>query len=120
VGIEGDAAALAWELLDRSAARHSRRSSDGASPNIRSDNGPEFIAEELRKWLGKVGTRTLYIETGNPWENGYCESFNGKLRDDSAASLRLWPLAANGDGRDRDEKGGHPGMNVRRSTASGN
>ncbi len=50
--------------------------------HIRSDNGPEFIAEELRKWLGKVGTRTLYIEPGSPWENGYCESFNGKLRDE--------------------------------------
>ena len=45
-------------------------------------NGPEFIAEELRKWLGKVGTKTLYIEPGSPWENGYCESFNGKLRDE--------------------------------------
>jgi putative transposase len=50
--------------------------------HIRSDNGPEFIAEELRKWLGKVGTKTLYIEPGSPWENGYCESFNGKLRDE--------------------------------------
>jgi putative transposase len=52
----------------------------GIPEHIRSDNGPEFIAEELRKWLGKVGTRTLYIEPGSPWENGYCESFNGKLR----------------------------------------
>jgi transposase InsO family protein len=54
----------------------------GIPEHIRSDNGPEFIAEELRKWLGKVGTRTLYIEAGSPWENGYCESFNGKLRDE--------------------------------------
>ncbi|MGB8725939.1 MAG: IS3 family transposase, partial [Candidatus Sulfotelmatobacter sp.] len=54
----------------------------GIPEHIRSDNGPEFIAEELRKWLGKVGTRTLYIEPGSPWENGYCESFNGKLRDE--------------------------------------
>ena len=44
--------------------------------------GPEFIAEELRKWLRKVGTGALYIEPGSPWENGYCESFNGKLRDE--------------------------------------
>jgi transposase InsO family protein len=50
--------------------------------NVRSDNGPEFIAQELRNWLGKVGTGTLYIEPGSPWENGYCESFNGKLRDE--------------------------------------
>jgi len=54
----------------------------GIPEHIRSDNGPEFIAKELRKWLGKVGTRTLYIEPGSPWENGYCESFNGKLRDE--------------------------------------
>jgi putative transposase len=49
---------------------------------IRSDNGPEFIAHELRRWLGAVGSATLYIEPGSPWENGYCESFNGKLRDE--------------------------------------
>jgi putative transposase len=54
----------------------------GIPENIRSDNGPEFIAQELRKWLGNVGTGTLYIEPGSPWENGYCESFNGKLRDE--------------------------------------
>jgi putative transposase len=50
--------------------------------HIRSDNGPEFIAQDLRKWLAKVGTGVLYIEPGSPWENGYCESFNGKLRDE--------------------------------------
>jgi transposase InsO family protein len=54
----------------------------GIPEHIRSDNGPEFIAKELRKWLGNLGTRTLYIEPGSPWENGYCESFNGKLRDE--------------------------------------
>jgi putative transposase len=54
----------------------------GIPEHIRSDNGPEFIAEELRKWLAKVGTGVLYIEPGSPWENGYCESFNGKLRDE--------------------------------------
>ena len=54
----------------------------GIPENIRSDNGPEFVAKELRKWLAKVGTGTLYIEPGSPWENGYCESFNGKLRDE--------------------------------------
>jgi transposase InsO family protein len=50
--------------------------------NIRSDNGPEVVAAELRKWLGNVGTGTLYIRAGSPWENGYCESLNGKLRDE--------------------------------------
>jgi putative transposase len=54
----------------------------GIPENVRSDNGPEFVARELRKWLGNVGTGTLYIEPGSPWENGYCESFNGKLRDE--------------------------------------
>ncbi len=54
----------------------------GIPEHIRSDNGPEFVAKELRKWLAKLGTGTLYIEPGSPWENGYCESFNGKLRDE--------------------------------------
>jgi len=49
---------------------------------IRSDNGPEFTAKTVREWLGRVGARTLFIEPGSPWENGYCESFNGKLRDE--------------------------------------
>ena len=53
----------------------------GIAENIRSVNGPEFVAKELRQWLAKVGG-TLYIEQGSPWENGYCESFNGKLRDE--------------------------------------
>ena len=44
--------------------------------------GPEFVAKELRQWLAQVGCATLYIEPGSPWENGYCESFNGRLRDE--------------------------------------
>ncbi len=54
----------------------------GIPEYLRSDNGPEFVARELRKWLARLGTGTLYIEPGSPWENGYCESFNGKLRDE--------------------------------------
>ncbi len=54
----------------------------GIPEYLRSDNGPEFVAKELRKWLTGLGTGTLYIEPGSPWENGYCESFNGKLRDE--------------------------------------
>jgi transposase InsO family protein len=54
----------------------------GIPEYIRSDNGPEFVARELRKWLAQTGTATLYIEPGSPWENGYCESFNSKLRDE--------------------------------------
>jgi len=49
---------------------------------IRSDNGPEFIADAIKKWLKKRHVETLYIEPGSPWENGYIESFNGKLRDE--------------------------------------
>ena len=54
----------------------------GIPEHIRSDNGPEFIALALRRWLQGLGTKPLYIEPGSPWENGYCESFNGKLRDE--------------------------------------
>jgi putative transposase len=54
----------------------------GIPEHVRSDNGPEFVAQELRKWLANLGTAPLYIEPGSPWENGYCESFNGKLRDE--------------------------------------
>jgi len=54
----------------------------GVPAHIRSDNGPEFIALALRTWIAAVGARTAYIEPGSPWENGYCESFNGKLRDE--------------------------------------
>ena len=54
----------------------------GPPDHIRSDNGPEFVATAVREWLTKVGVKTLYIEPGSPWENGYNESFNGKLRDE--------------------------------------
>ena len=54
----------------------------GIPDHVRSDNGPEFIALRLRQWLADVGAQTLYIEPGSPWENGYCESFNRKLRDE--------------------------------------
>ena len=54
----------------------------GVPEHIRSDNGPEFTAKAIREWIGKVGAKTLYIQPGSPWENGYVESFNGKLRDE--------------------------------------
>lgn len=54
----------------------------GVPEHIRSDNGPEFVAEAVREWLSAAQVKTLYIEPGSPWENGYCESFNGKLRDE--------------------------------------
>jgi len=54
----------------------------GIPEHIRSDNGPEFTAKAVRKWLGRLGVKTLFIKPGSPWENGYIESFNGKLRDE--------------------------------------
>jgi transposase InsO family protein len=62
---------LAWLMATR-----------GVPGHVRSDNGAEFTAKAVREWLGKVGVKTLYIEPGSPWENGYIESFNGKLRDE--------------------------------------
>ena len=49
---------------------------------MRSDNGPEFVAEAVRRWGEAVGGQTTYIEPGSPWENGYCESFNARFRDE--------------------------------------
>jgi putative transposase len=62
---------LAWLMATR-----------GVPGHVRSDNGPEFTAQVVREWLEKVGVKTLFIEPGSPWENGYVESFNGKLRDE--------------------------------------
>ncbi|MFN0131913.1 MAG: IS3 family transposase, partial [Phycisphaerales bacterium] len=62
---------LTWLMVTRGVPKH-----------VRSDNGAEFTAGAARDWLAKVGVTTLYIEPGSPWENGYVESFNGKLRDE--------------------------------------
>ena len=62
---------LSWLMVTR-----------GVPDHIRSDNGSEFTAKVVRDWLGRIGVKTLYIEPGSPWENGYIESFNGKLRDE--------------------------------------
>jgi transposase InsO family protein len=64
------------EVLERMVAEH------GAPAFIRSDNGPEFIAMAIRKWLADSGIETLYIAPGSPWANGYTESFNSRLRDE--------------------------------------
>jgi transposase InsO family protein len=64
-------AALAELFIDR-----------GPPAHIRSDNGGEFIATAVQKWLEQIGVKTLYITPGSPWENGYNESFNGSLRDE--------------------------------------
>ena len=54
----------------------------GTPDDIRSDNDPEFTAHRVRDWLENVGVKTLFIEPGSPWENGFIESFNGKFRDE--------------------------------------
>ena len=56
--------------------------SNGVPEHIRSDNGPEFTSDAIRDWLSRVGVQTLFIESWGPWENGYCESFNGKFQDE--------------------------------------
>jgi putative transposase len=56
--------------------------SRGVPGHIRSDNGPEFVAGAVQEWITAVGAKTAYIEPGSPWENGYIESFNARLRDE--------------------------------------
>ena len=60
--------------------------SRGVPAYIRSDNGAEFAATAVKEWITKLGAKTVYIEPGSPWENGYVESFNGKLRDELLAA----------------------------------
>jgi len=67
------------EVIDQLAELFVER---GIPEHLRSDNGPEFTARAIRQWLRDLGVKTLYIEPGSPWENGYIESFNGKLRDE--------------------------------------
>ena len=65
----------------------------GIPGHVRSDNGPEFVAKAVREWIATVGARTAYIEPGSPWENGYCESFNSKLRDELLDGEVFYSLA---------------------------
>ena len=65
----------------------------GVPDHIRSDNGPEFIAKAVREWIVAVGARTAFIEPGSPWENGYCESFNARLRDELLNGEIFYSLA---------------------------
>jgi transposase InsO family protein len=66
----------------------------GVPQHIRSDNGPEFVADAIGKWLGQVGVATLYIAPGSPWENGYAESFHSRLRDEFLALEEFENVAA--------------------------
>ena len=78
------------DVLDRLAWLMATR---GVPEHIRSDNGSEFTAKVVREWLSRLGVRTLYIEPGSPWENGYCESFNAKLRDELLTGEIFYTLA---------------------------
>jgi putative transposase len=65
----------------------------GIPGHVRSDNGPEFIAKAVRAWIAAVGATTAYIEPGSPWGNGYCESFNARLRDELLDGEVFYSLA---------------------------
>ena len=67
------------DVVDRLTQLFTQR---GTPDYIRSDNGPDFTSRKVRHWLKQVAVKTLFIEPGSPWENGYIESFNGKLRDE--------------------------------------
>lgn len=79
VGIKVDRKIRAQDVID---ALYHLFIFRGIPEHIRSDNGPEFTAKAIRKWLSQLGVKTLFIERGSPWENGYIESFNGKMRDE--------------------------------------
>jgi putative transposase len=66
----------------------------GVPKCIRSDNGPEFIAHAIRRWLAHVGVETLYVAPGSPWQNGYAESFHSRFRDEFLATEEFESLAA--------------------------
>ena len=76
------------EVLADLFARH------GPPEHLRSDNGPEFTAKLVRRWLGRLGVADALYRAGSPWENGYNESFNGKLRDELLNGEIFYSLAA--------------------------
>jgi transposase InsO family protein len=75
---------LAW--LERAITQH------GAPAFLRSDNGPEFIAREVQRWLAQNHVQTIYIDPGSPWQNGFVESFHGRFRDECLNQEQLWTL----------------------------
>lgn len=74
------------EWMGRAIAEH------GAPDYLRSDNGPEFIAKEVQRWLAENRIKTIYIDPGSPWQNGFVESFHGRLRDECLNREHLWTL----------------------------
>lgn len=87
----------------------------GAPVNVRSDNGPEFIAEAVKTYLSETGSRTCFIDPGSPWQNAYIESFNGKLRDEflsreAFASVAEAQVLAEGHRRHYNRERPHSGL----------
>ena len=74
------------EWMSRAIQQH------GAPAFLRSDNGSEFIAKTVQKWLSENRIKTIYIEPGSPWQNGYVESFHGRLRDECLNREQFWTL----------------------------
>jgi len=74
------------EWLQKAIAKH------GAPEHLRSDNGPEFIAQAVQGWLRENQIKTLYIDPGSPWQNGFVESFHGRFRDECLNREQLWTL----------------------------
>ena len=75
---------LTW--LDKAIEKH------GDPEYLRSDNGPEFIANEVQRWLADNHIKTIYIDPGSPWQNGFVESFHGRFRDECLNREQLWTL----------------------------
>ena len=71
----------------------------GVPEHIRSDNGPEFVAKAVQEWIAAVGAKTAYITPGSPWENGFIESFNARLRDELLDGEIFYSLAEAQDRR---------------------
>lgn len=91
VALNVDRSVTSEDVINTLARLFSER---GVPQCIRSDNGPEFIANSIRHWLTKLKVETLYIQPGSPWENGYAESFHSRLRDEFLAMEEFESLQA--------------------------
>jgi putative transposase len=91
LSLKVDRGITAEDVIDTLAELFAMR---GVPAAIRSDNGPEFVAKAIQRWLGQVGVQTYYIAPGSPWENGYAESFHSRLRDEFLLMEEFESLAA--------------------------
>ena len=77
---------MSWSGWSKAIEEH------GAPEYLRSDNGPEFIAREVQRWLAEHRIKTIYIDPGSPWQNGFVESFHGRFGDECLNREQLWTL----------------------------